>query len=685
MSGWTVSGLSLSKTMQIYMVSIMDIREPVPANRPSFSLDMKRMHLNPLTLRFTGVCEQFEAPFQRDDLEKTLKHIRFALPLAAALFALFGILDAILIPEQKHLTWAIRYGVVCPAIMLVMAASQIRLIQPWIQMLLSGLIVISGGGIIVMILIAPPPVNYSYYAGLILVFIFGYTFVRAHFIWASLGSWVVVILYEIAAIGMSATPVPVLINNNFFFISANIAGMLTCYSFERYARRDFFMLQLLSQEREKVSAANRELEQRVEARTCQLAEINDELATEINERERAEKDRIRLADQLKQAEKMEAIGSLAAGVAHDLNNILSGLVSYPELILMELPEESPLREPIITIKTSGEKAAAMVQDLLTLARRGVADKTVINANQTILDFRVSPEFLNLIKEHPKVRFETDLDEDLLNITASSIHFSKTLMNLVANAAEALLVEGVVTIATVNRYVDQPLDGYERIAEGDYAVISVRDTGTGIAQEDLTHIFEPFFTKKRMGRSGTGLGMSVVWSTVKDLGGFIDIHSKEGYGTIFSLYLPASRETVTAEKKRITIEDYRGDERVLVVDDVAEQREIAARMLGKLGYSVAVAPSGEEALDFLQGNVVDIVVLDMIMEPRMDGCETYRRMIAQQPGQKAIIASGYSESDRVREVQRLGAGVYIKKPYTLEKLALAVREELDKVSADPPLN
>jgi CheY-like chemotaxis protein len=214
---------------------------------------------------------------------------------------------------------------------------------------------------------------------------------------------------------------------------------------------------------------------------------------------------------------------------------------------------------------------------------------------------------------------------------------------------------------------------------------VSDEGVGIGPEDVKHIFEPFFTKKRMDRSGTGLGMSVVWATVKDLGGYIDIQSREGQGTVFSLYLPITRHSVTPEATRVTFDDYRGTERILVVDDLADQREIATSMLGKLGYHVSAVASGEEALTYLQENKADIIVMDMIMDPGMDGCETYRRIIKRHPHQKAIIASGFSESERVREIQRIGAGVYLKKPYTLEKIATAVRGELDRSTMDSPSN
>ena len=468
-----------------------------------------------------------------------------------------------------------------------------------------------------MILVAPPPINHFYYAGIILVFMFGYTYLRAGFVWASLGGWVLVILYEIVAIVLTATPTSVLVSNNFFFVSANIVGMIACHGIEYDARRHFFLSHLLAEEKEKVNRINQDLEARVEARTRELQRINRDLKQEIQTREA-------LSAQLEQA----------------------------------------------------EKAAAMVQDLLTLARRGVADKTVLNVNALVEDYLDSPECRLLQASHPQVRIRADLDEDLLNVLASPVHLSKALMNLVANAAEALLVVGDITIATANRYVDQPLQGFETVTEGEYVRLTVQDTGVGIAAEDCRRIFEPFFTKKAPGRSGTGLGMSVVWFTVKDLGGFVDIHSVEGQGTRFDLYLPVTRRDVAQVSRRVTIEDCRGSERVLVVDDVADQREIAAGMLGKLGYTVATASSGEEALVYLESHAVDILVLDMIMDPGIDGCETYRRIIQQHPGQRAIVASGFAETDRVREIRRLGAGPYLKKPYPLEKLALAVRQELE---------
>jgi len=392
-------------------------------------------------------------------------------------------------------------------------------------------------------------------------------------------------------------------------------------------------------------------------------------------------DKKRLEAQLQRAQKMEAIGALAGGVAHDLNNILSGLVSYPELLLMEVDEESPLRKPIQTIQRSGEKAVAIVQDLLTLARRGVTITEVVDLNQIIQDYLASPEFEKLIKYHPQVVVETNFEAALLKISGSAVHLSKTVMNLVSNASEAMPDGGTVTISTGNRYIDQPIKGYDNVAEGDYATLTVSDTGYGIPKESLERIFEPFYTKKFMGRSGTGLGMTVVYGTVKDHKGYIDVHSTEGEGTRFTLFFPATREKYTEAKAFVDIEDYTGQgETILVVDDVEEQRLIASGILKKLGYTVQGVSGGEEAVEFLKQSTVDLVILDMIMDPGMSGLETYRNIINIRPHQKAIITSGFSETKDVKEAQKLGAGRYIKKPYTMEKIGLAVKEELERRKA-----
>jgi len=389
-------------------------------------------------------------------------------------------------------------------------------------------------------------------------------------------------------------------------------------------------------------------------------------------------ERIRLEAQLQQAQKMEAIGTLAGGVAHDLNNILSGIVSYPELLLMDLPEDSPLRKPLLTIKRSGERAAIIVQDLLTLARRGVSVSEVVNLNNIISEQLTSPEYEKLQSFHPDVQVETHFEKDILNIKGSTAHLSKTVMNLISNAAEAMPDSGKILISTENRYIDRPIRGYDHVEEGDYVTVMVSDTGIGISKEDMEKIFEPFYTKKVMGRSGTGLGMAVVWGTVKDHKGYIDVESSEGQGTTFTLYFPVTREELVSDKSVLPIEEYMGKgESILVVDDVEEQREIASRILNKLSYSVTSVSSGEEAFDYMKANSANLLVLDMIMNPGIDGLETYKRILELHPGQKAIIASGYSETDRVKEAQRLGAGKYIKKPYTLEKIGLAVKKELEK--------
>ncbi len=402
------------------------------------------------------------------------------------------------------------------------------------------------------------------------------------------------------------------------------------------------------------------------------------IGNDITDLRRASQEKEELRSQLQRAQKMEAIGTLAGGVAHDLNNILSGIVSYPELLLMDLKADSPLRKPILTIQKSGEKAAAIVQDLLTLARRGVEATEVVNLNLIASEYLLSPEHAKLELNHPNVTIEKHLDPNLLNILGSPVHLSKTVMNLVSNAAEAMLDGGTIFLSTENQHIEKAVSGFDDIDKGDYATLTVKDTGIGISPEDIERIFEPFYTKKTMGRSGTGLGMAVVWGTVKDHRGYIDITSLEGQGTQIVLYFPVTRKLFYPEVEIASIQDLMGNgESILVVDDIESQRQIAAEMLEKLGYRVRTVSSGEEAIEYIQNKTTDLLILDMIMEPGIDGLETYREILKIRPEQKSIIASGYSESIRVKEALQLGAGAYVKKPYLMENIGRAIRAELER--------
>lgn len=401
---------------------------------------------------------------------------------------------------------------------------------------------------------------------------------------------------------------------------------------------------------------------------------------DLTERKRAEAEKRNLEERLYRAEKMEALGKLAGGVAHDLNNVLGVLSGYSELLVERIPPGNPLRAYAANILKSSEKGAAIIQDLLTLARRGVVVSKVLDLNGIISNLLVTPEFNSLQTYHTNVTFETDLEKDLLNINGSTVHLEKTVLNLFSNAAEAIAGSGKVHIRTENRYLDKAIRGYDTVREGDYVVLTVSDTGGGIASADLDKIFEPFYTKKTMGRSGTGLGLAIVWGTVKDHNGYIDVQSIEGKGTTFTLYFPVIREKMVEDIKGIPVEQYMGHgESVLVVDDVQEQRDVATVLLTRLGYKVTSVSSGEEAVEYLKSNKVDILVLDMIMEPGIDGLETYKRVFEINPQQKTVIVSGFSETDRVKEAQKLGAGPYIKKPYAMENIGVAIRDELLKIT------
>ncbi len=391
---------------------------------------------------------------------------------------------------------------------------------------------------------------------------------------------------------------------------------------------------------------------------------NAELASELQKRDHVEK-------QLRQAHAMEAVGRLAATVAHDLNNILSGIVTYPELLLLDLPDDSPIREPIETIMNSGHRAAAVVQDLLTMSRRGIATSEVVDLRQVVEQYLKSPECCRIIQHHPEIQIEKVFDDALWCIKGSPVHLSKTVMNLIANAVEAMPDGGQITVCLSNFSVGPPKQQNLPMTEGEHVVLSIADTGVGIPEEDIEHIFEPFYTKKIMGQSGSGLGMAVVWGTIEDHNGHIDVKSEVGVGTTIKLFLPATKEQPEQDTK--AARSIQGDgELILVVDDVEEQRKIASSLLKRLGYQVATVSSGEEAIAYMQDHSVDLLMLDMLMAPGIDGLETYKRVLEIDPESKAILASGFSETERVRDAQALGAKTIVRKPYTLEQLGRAVQ-------------
>jgi len=284
------------------------------------------MTFNKLTLSFTGYSSNLESEFLNDYYVKALNPFRFSLILAIFFYGAFALLDSATVPELKAEFWFIRFAVVLPVLLSVFAFTYFKSFRKYMQLSITGVMFITGFGIIAMIILGARVSNYSYYAGLILIFIFGYTFAKARFIYASLAGWLIVIAYEISAIWISKTPITTLINNNFFFISSNIIGMLAGYTLELSARRDFYMRKLLELEQDKVKAVNSTLEKRVIERTRQLTNTNVKLKKEIEIRVRSEKQRSELETQLFQLKKIETIGTLAGGIAHDFNNILTPIL-----------------------------------------------------------------------------------------------------------------------------------------------------------------------------------------------------------------------------------------------------------------------------------------------------------------------------------------------------------------------
>jgi PAS domain S-box-containing protein len=371
----------------------------------------------------------------------------------------------------------------------------------------------------------------------------------------------------------------------------------------------------------------------------------------FNGREVTEKRR--LQDRASRAQRLETAGRIAGQVAHDFNNLLGPLVAYPDFIKDELPENHPAIQYVQDMKEAAEQMSEINQQLLTLGRQGHYNQEPLNLNEIV------SQVLNQICPVPKTLvIEKELEEDLMNIRGGGSQVFRAVSNLISNAREAMQDIGQLIIRTENSYVDVSSGRFADVQKGEYAKLTISDTGIGISPDILPRIFDPFFTTKTSNRKrGSGLGLSVVHAVVENHDGCIDYESVPGGGTSFSLYFPTTRENTGTNMRN---EIVGGKEKILAVDDDKVQREVNRKLLDKLGYDVDVAKNGEEALDILQEHPQDLLILDMIMPDGIDGAETLRRAMEINPSQKAIIVSGFAENQRVQEALRLGASEFIRK-------------------------
>lgn len=365
-------------------------------------------------------------------------------------------------------------------------------------------------------------------------------------------------------------------------------------------------------------------------------------------------------------------------MAHDLNNVLTGIVAYPDILLLKIPEDDPMRKKVTAIKKSGQKAAAIVEDLLSLSRRGVNKFTPLNLNALLKDIMDSPEVEKLKVYHPEVKFKFSEGNSVPPFSGAEYQISKVIINLFTNACEAMPSGGSIYVSTRYESSSQGHLRYKNIPDGDYAVLTVSDEGIGISKEDQKKIYEPFFTSKVMGRSGTGLGMAVVWGTIQDHNGYIEMESKPGEGTTFEVYLPALSESAAFEN------DINGKgsiigkgEKILILDDENIQLEIAESLFSELNYKVKTISEAENVTKVINEFQPDILILDMILSDKMDGLDVYRKILSENLSVNTIIVSGFSESERVKEAISLGVKRYIKKPFTVDEIGRAIRDILDK--------
>lgn len=399
------------------------------------------------------------------------------------------------------------------------------------------------------------------------------------------------------------------------------------------------------------------------------------ITRDITERKQAEEARLKLEEQLRQAQKMESVGRLAGGVAHDFNNLLTVIQGHTMMMHDQIPAGHAFLEPLEAIQHAGERAAALTRQLLAFSRKQILAPRRLDLNHVVTNLRKMLE--RLIGED--IALSTLLQPDLWPITADPGQLEQVIVNLAVNARDAMPTGGQLTIETKNVYVEShQVQTHPEITAGPYILLSVSDNGCGMDEHIRAHLFEPFFTTKEVGK-GTGLGLAMVYGIVKQSGGDISAYSESGHGTTFKIYLPAHPNSDSSEvSPPIQLVSRGGHETILLVEDEEMVRDLVQETLQEKGYTILQARLGSEALTLARQhqNKIDLLVTDVVM-PQMSGRELAGWLKLIYPGIKVLFMSGYTDDAVVRHGLLTAEVEFLAKPFLPNALAAKVREILDK--------